>query len=301
MKGVAERVVGPILRRYNVPEWVDPYVYKYLKSNPISVVKFATSFIDTKRKKGEVTKRYVKLPNGTTFSMDSVIHLLNLFYYGEDRMVGIYKGWSESGGGNAEYAARFAAMIPSKAKHARAIKNMMEGLGRRPEAKEPKELKEVFDYIGSIETWNDRILATNIVLRGSYANVFGSIFFKAFYPVSPEFMRSLGKAFESDAVDNQWGFEEAKKIVQEGLVPTDRVLELARSLTARVLLSIEANMKFARQAKILMEMELLRDISIASPFHTLKELGIEIDVNSEVKRVTAESKALKKGKKASGK
>ncbi|MDE1833096.1 MAG: hypothetical protein KGH58_01620 [Candidatus Micrarchaeota archaeon] len=295
MKGIAERIVGPTLRKYGVPEWVDPYVYKYLKSNPLTVVKFATSFIDTKRKKGEVTKKYVRLPNGTTFSMDSIIHLLNLFYYGEDRMVGIYKRWSEGG---SEYSARFSAMIPSKAKHARALKNMMEGLGRRPDTKEPRELKEVFDYIGSLLAWNDRIIATNVVLRGSYANVFGSIFFKVFYPVSPEFMRSLGKAFASDAVDNEWGFEEAKRIIREGLMPEERVLELARELTARVLLSIEANMRFARQAKILREMELLRDIAVANPFHTLKELGLDVDVPLEIRTVSALARSLGRAKRA---
>ncbi|HVC58334.1 MAG TPA: hypothetical protein VND15_02565 [Candidatus Acidoferrales bacterium] len=299
MKGITQRLVETTLRKYGVPEWVDPYVHKYLKSNPVSVVKFATSFIDTKRKKGEVTKKYVRLPNGTTFGMDSIIHLLNLFYYGEDRMVGIYKDWSEnSTEHNAEYSARFAAMMPLKAKHARAIKNMMEGLGKRPEAKEPKEIKEVFDYIGSLKAWNDRILATNVVLRGSYANVFGTIFFKVFYPVSPEFMRSLGKAFETDAIDNEWGFEEARKIIADGLVPEERILQLARELTARVLLSIEANMKFAKKAKIPKELELLRDIAVANPFHTLKELGLEIDVDKEVKMVASVAKGLSTQKKA---
>lgn len=193
MKLSIDKLVDSAMDRYGVPAWVRPYAHRYIKENPISAVKFAISLVDVKRKKGEVTKSEVKLPNGKAFKTESILKLLNLFFYGEDCMAIMESGWAEKSlNHNADYESHFVQMADIDSKYARAIKNLTEGLGRSVGDK-PQTLGYAFDYIAKIEPWEDRIIATGIILTSAYAKTFGTVFYKVFYPVSPEFMRSFGR------------------------------------------------------------------------------------------------------------
>jgi hypothetical protein len=287
LSSLIDKLVDPVLERYGIPEWIKPYVLRYVRSNPANTVKFAASFIDVKRKKGEVTSEYIRLPNGLKFKIDHVLRLLNLVFYGEESMARIAKAWSEGRSDpnpNPDYTAHFREMSASDAKHARAIKNLIEGLGRKLD-KPQEELVEVFDYVSKLESWPERVIATEIILRDSYAKSFGLIFYKVFYPVSPEFMRSFGKAFLDSGSGSEWGAAEARKIISGGLVPEDRIVELTREVLVKILNSIDANMRLAVISGIENEARLLSDIAIAYPFQNLSQLGVKIDIPGEIKRV----------------
>jgi hypothetical protein len=289
----AKDIVGKALDKYGVPEWIRPYIFKHAMAHPVSAVKFALSFVDTKRKKGEVTKEYVRLPNGLRIRMAYILRVLNMFYHGEERMARMYGLWSERAADpNHAYSEHFYNAAAADYRHARAIKNLIEGLGYRIEDA-PKELMDVFDYVESMDSWNDRIIAAAIVLRGAYANAFGQMFYKVFYPAAQEFMRSFGKAFQGS--DASWEYEEAMHIIQGGTVPEDHVLELTRNILFKVLYSISANMQLATRSGIEPEIELLSEIAIAYPFHMLRELGINVDVNKEVGSVKRSIATFKRG------
>ena len=252
---------------------------------PANTVKFATSFIDVKRRKGEITGDCIKLPNGLKFKKEHVLHLLSIVFYCEESLANIASKWASSKSNhNTEYSAHFKEMSTIDAKHARAIMNLIEGLGRKPKGPQ-KELIEVFDYVAALESWQERIIATELVLRASYANSFGKIFYRVFYPVSPEFMRSFGKAFYDSAYESVWGMNEAKKIIDEDLLPKERLLELTSGLLVRVLLSINANMRLAKASGVENETKLLAEIAIAYPFHTLAKMGVRMDIEKEIKAV----------------
>ncbi len=288
----AKDIVGKALDKYGVPEWVRPYIFKHALTHPVSAVKFAVSFVDTKRKKGEVTKEYVRLPNGLRIRMAYILRVLNLFYYGEERMAKMYGLWSERAAvPNHAYAEHFYNTAATDDRHARAVKNLIEGLGYKI-GEAPKELMDVFDYVERMDSWNDRIVAAAIVLRGSYANSFGRMFYKVFYPAAPEFMRSFGKAFRDS--EASWEYEEAMHIIQGGTVPEEHVLELTRSILFRVLYSISANMQLATRSGIEPEIKLLSEIAIAYPFHMLRELGINVDVRREVDNLKRSIAAFKR-------
>jgi hypothetical protein len=293
LSSLIDKLVDPVLKRYGVPEWVKPYAIRYVRKNPANTVKFAASFVDIKRKRGEVTKEYVRLPNGLEFKMDHIMHVLNLFFYGEESMMRVAEAWAKS---RAEpepgYVAYFMEMGAADAKHARAVKNLIEGLGRKLE-KPQREIIEVFDYVAKLEPWHDRMIATEVVLRDSYAKAFGLVFYKIFYPASPEFMRSFGKAFAEPTAGSAWGAAKAREIIGNKLVPEEHVMEISRGILARILKSIDANMDLAKASGIENEAKLLTDIAIAYPFHTLAELGVEMDIDKEITGVRREAARLK--------
>jgi hypothetical protein len=289
---LAKDIVGRALDKYSVPDWVRPYIFRHAMTHPVSAVKFALSFVDTKRKKGEVTKEYVRLPNGLRFRMAYILRVLNLFYYGEERMAKMYGLWStRAAEPNPAYSEHFRNASAADDRHARAIRNLIEGLGYRI-GEAPKELMDVFDYVESIDSWNDRIIAAAIVLRGAYADAFGLMFYKVFYPAAPEFMRSFGKAFKDSGAT--WESGEAMRIIHGGAVQEEHVLELTRSILFKVLYSISANMQLAKRSGIEPEIKLLSEIAIAYPFHTLRELGVDVDVNKEVNSVKRGIAAFKR-------
>lgn len=280
-----ERLVDSTLQKYEVPDWVKPYVYKYVKENPLVAVKYAISLIDVKRKKGEVTKTYVRLPNGTEFKIDAILKLLNLFYYGEENIAKLERHWATHPmDRNAEYERHYLEMSEIDLKYTRAIKNLTEGLGHGV-GEEQQSITNVFEYISKIESWQQRVIATGIILRFSYAKTFGAIFYRVFYPVSPEFMRSFGKAFRIKGSPERWDFEEAARIIKNNNIDKEEVLELTREVLARILMSIEANIKLAREMKLEKEVKMLADISVAYPFQQLSELGFKLNVDEEVKQV----------------
>ncbi len=285
-------IVGKALDKYNVPDWVRPYIFKHAMTHPVSAVKFALSFIDTKRKKGEVTKEYVRLPNGLRIRMAYILRVLNLLYCGEERMAEMYAVWSmRSSEPNQAYSEHFHNTATADKRHARAIKNLIEGLGYKI-GDTPKEIMDVFDYVESMKSWNDRIIAAAIVLRGAYASAFGIMFYKVFYPAAPEFMRNFRKAFQdSEAL---WECEEAIRIIHGDEMQDDHVLELTRNILSRVLYSISANMQMATKSGIEPEVKLLSEIAIAYPFHALKEMGVDVDINKEVENIKRNVAALKR-------
>jgi hypothetical protein len=291
-----DRLVDSAMSKYNVPEWVRPYAYKYVRNNPIGSVKFAISLVDTKRKKGEVTKERVMLPNGKSFKVESILKVLSLFFYGEDVIAHIERGWADvSRVKNAEYERRFSEMSELDAKYARAIKNLAEGLGGRVGERQ-ESLARTFDYIAAMEDWNERVFVTGLVLRYAYARTFGSVFYKVFYPVAPEFMRSFGKAFSSKNRGVNWDTEEAERLVRSGTIERGRVLELARETLARIMWSVDANMRLAKELSMEKEVALLSEVSVAYPFHRLEELGVELDVKDEIETVRARFSKLKSGR-----
>jgi hypothetical protein len=288
----ANDIVRKTLDKYTVPDWVRPYIFRHAKAHPISAVKFALSFVDTKRRKGEVTRGYVRLPNGLKIRMEYILRVLNLFYYGEKRMSEMYRRWSEkTSEPNLAYSERFHNTAEADGMHARAVKNLIEGLGYKI-GEAPKELIEVFDYVEGIGSWNDRIIAAAIVLRRAYADAFGRMFYKVFYPAAPEFMRSFGKAFEDS--DASWEYQEATRIIRNGTVLQEHVLELTRGILLKVLYSISANMQMAQRSGIEPEVKLLSEIAIAYPFHTLREIGIDVDVDKEVEGIKRSIAAFKR-------
>ncbi|MDE1871497.1 MAG: hypothetical protein KGI06_04650 [Candidatus Micrarchaeota archaeon] len=279
-----DRLVDSALEKYRLPVWVRPYVYRYVRENPISAVKYAISLVDVKRKKGEITKTQVRLPNGTTFNMASVLKLLNLFFYGEESMARIEEAWAtKSLDRNAEYERRFLEISVLDMRRTRALKNLAEGLGHSV-GEQPKSLEKAFERISKIDSWHDRVITTGIILRYSYAATFGIIFYKVFYPVSPEFMRSFSKAFEDKGTE-RWDTEEARRLIAENVVEREHVLKLARGILSNVLWSIEANMKLARELKLEREVRLLSDISIVYPFQVLSEMGLDVDPDRELRGI----------------
>ncbi|MDE1869229.1 MAG: hypothetical protein KGH60_04690 [Candidatus Micrarchaeota archaeon] len=289
MKLLADKLVSSALEKYNVPMWVKPYIMKYVKENPVSTIKFAMSFVEIKRKKGQITDKAIVLPNGTKFKKESIMKLLNLFYYGEVSIADVTTSWCESvTDHNAEYVKYFEQMGEHEQRHIRAIKNLIEGLGYRL-GEQPKELSEVFTYIKGLDSWPDRIIATNVILRNSYAKTFGFIFYKVFYPVAPEFMRSFGKAFTDTDEEEMWGVQESKRLIGNGAVDEARLILLAHDITVRIARSIDANMKLAKESGIETEAKLLRDIAVAYPFQNLLEMGLDVDVEKEVRAVNRES------------
>ncbi|MDE1857009.1 MAG: ferritin-like domain-containing protein [Candidatus Micrarchaeota archaeon] len=285
-------MVDQMMEKYELPEWVKPYVYRYIRQHPIGAIKHAVSFIDVKRKKGEITNKHVKLPNGMTFRMEDIKHLLTLFHYAEERMASIAKGWVLKSGhsANPDYIRFFTEMAESDTKHMRAIKNLMEGLGSKPGEPTP-EVKAVFDYLETIDDWQERLVATNLILRGAYSRSFGLVFYKVFYHVSPEFMRSFGKAFSVHDDEPGWGDHEAERLIRDGKISSDRLSRLSQALLSRTCRSIDAEMRVAANAGIKTEMELLRDISIAYPLHSIQEMGAPIDIDEEIKNIKRISKS----------
>jgi hypothetical protein len=285
LKLPVERLVDSTLEKYKLPEWVRPYVYRYVKDNPLSAVKYAISLIEVKRKKGEVTKTHVKLPNGTVFNIQSILKLLNLFFYGEECIADLEKTWATSSiDRNAEYEKHFLELADMDYRRTRAIKNLAEGLGHTV-GEQPKSLMKRFDRISKLESWHDRVIATGVILRYSYAATFGIVFYKVFYPVSPEFMRSFGKAFGSNDDKERWDTEEARKLIENNIVNREHLLELMRKVLVEVSCSIELNRKLAKELGLEREVSLLSEISLAYPFQWLSDAGLDINVDNEVRAV----------------
>lgn len=276
-------IVEKTMQRYNMPAWLKPYIYSYIKSNPLSAIKHATSFIEIRRKKGEITREYVRLPNGLTFDIKFINEILSLFYYGEERIGSIYARWSkEPGYENSEYKKRFAELSVLSKKHQRAIRNLMQGIGITP-VKPRREVIEVFDYVESTSEWHDRILISGLFIKYSYSYPFAFVFYKVFYPVAPEFMRSFGKAFTADDASKTWLDIETKRIVKE--TENGHLMELARNVLTKTAASINSEVKIAKENKVEPEVKLLRDISVAYPLHMVSEFGVQIDPDKEAKDI----------------
>ncbi|MGC8496048.1 MAG: hypothetical protein ACP5MX_02475 [Candidatus Micrarchaeia archaeon] len=278
-------IIGSILKKYNIPVWVTPYVLKYAKGNPMRTIKFAMSFIETKRKKGAVANGNVILPNGLQLKVSSLIRILNIVFYEQDLMSKVAKKWAMQPAGHDSVYAKYAMeLAEAEERHAIAIKNLIEGLGYK--IGEPdKQLEALFDYICNLDSWQKRLIAVNIVLRDSYAKAFGVILYKVFYSVSPEYMRAFGKAFKGDEKYAERGYNEAVSVIVNRELSDEEIIGLTRDILVRVLRTIDINMSIAKEAGIEEEVKFLRDIAILYPFQMLKELGVAINPDKELEEV----------------
>lgn len=297
IKTVISPVVEPLFAKYGIPEWVKPYVYEYLseeiRSNPVAAIKRAASFIEIGRKKGIITKSYVLLPNGVKFDIDSISRILSMFLYGEERMSQIERRWaSEAYAAHLpEYARHFDYLAEKDTRHARAINNLISGLGKREETPQGR-ITDVFGFMERITDWNERIITMSITLNKPYS-IMGMILFKAFYPASSEFMRNFGKALGSDDDEEKWGVTESARILSSNKVDTAALISNAEDMLALVHMSIDSNMAIASKAGIEQEIKLLRDISIMYPLHTLMEMGVPLDMGKEMETIRKKVKAIK--------
>ncbi len=275
-------LVDKIMKKYGVPDWVKPYVYAYIRSNPLNAVRRGISFIDVKRKRGRITGNVIELPNSVQFEVSDVTRIVSLFYAGEEESSRIAESWSKDlhDYDSKRYAEHFAALSEIEQKHLRAIKNMLEGLGKKS-GSETAEVRALFEKLGSITDWKERIISYDLVLKSSYGSTFGNIFYKVFYPVMPEYMRSFGKAFSSEDTEAGWGYEEAKRIIRDKEIDAQRLVQLFNDLLPLVGSIINANMDIAEKAGINKEVSLLRDIAIAYPVYISKECGADIDAEKE--------------------
>jgi hypothetical protein len=288
-------LVDKVMKKYGVPDWVRPYVYAYIRSNPLNAVRRGISFIDVKRKRGRITGNVIELPNSVQFDVSDVMRIVGLFYSGEEESSKIAESWSKElhDYDSKRYAEHFAALSEIEQKHLRAIRNMLEGLGKKSGI-ETQEVKVLFEKLGSVADWKERIIAYDLILKSSYGSTFGNIFYKVFYPVMPEYMRSFGKAFSSEDAEANWGYEEAKRIIRDGEIETQRLVQLFGDLLPLIGNIINANMDIAAKAGIDKEVSLLRDIAIAYPIYIAKECGA--DINAE-KETAAILETLKRGNK----
>ncbi len=289
MADVISGVVDPLLKKYGVPIWVKPYLNEYIRSDPINAIKRATSFVDVKRKKGQVTNNSVVLPNNTVFKIESVVGIVSLFFYGEERSVQIAEKWSSKPDYlNKEYVKHFSEMVEIEKRHLRAIKNLLEGLGHKPVP--PSEtVKKVFDYIENLQDWNERLVAMNIIIKSTYGTAFGMMFYKVFYFVMPEYMRSFGKAFDYQGEEIEWGFEEAKRIISEKRIDDGRLIEMTEIILTLISKTINSEMPFAEEAGIIKEAELLKKVALAYPLHIYSNLGVDIDIDKELSKIYKDS------------
>ncbi len=269
------------IRKYKLPQWMKPYIMSYLRGNDMSAIKFAASYINVGRKKGSIARNEIRLPNGKVFKKEHIAHILNLFYYGEVSVCETSKLWSETHDRTPDHVRHFRTMCAVEEKRARTIRNLMLGLGYRI-GKPTPELIAVFDYIKSLTDWDERLFAKKILLNYSYAKPFGYVFYKAFYPVQPEYMRTFGKAFTDHMEEETLSEKEAEDIIREKRIGYERLMEITEHLLMLILRSVNAELPTAKRAGIEREIVLLRDISLAYPLHRLEELGVDMDVQKEI-------------------
>jgi hypothetical protein len=282
---IGSSIIDETLRKHGIPEWVKPYIISYARSNPVRAVKYASSFIATGRRKGMITKNEIKLPNGHVFRKGDIMRMLYLFYYGEERISKMSEKWAtESPKIDREYAKHFREVSGVESRHARAIKNVIEGFGKGS-WKPSKEFVEVFDFVEGLKDCHERLIAKRIVFWYSYRVSFGVVFYRVFYPVAPELLRSVGKIFKGENAQELLGDNEVKEIIKSGKISKDRLRWLARQILARIYNSIQAEMPLARKAKVEKEAQLLCDISLASPLHVLNEMDAGLDVEEELKEI----------------
>ncbi len=282
-------LVDGTLQRSGLPPWMKEYIQSYVKGANIDTIKKATSFVSFGRKKGKVTKTEIILPNGTRFKKAEILHLIGLFYYGEDRISRITEKWAEE---NDEHRAHFNEVTMLEAQKARAIKNLMEGLGSKIESTS-KELIDVFDYLENLESWEERIVAKRIILNYAFAKPFGYVFYRIFYPVSPEFMRSFGATFNNKQPLDLNAEQSANKVIEEGKISDSNLLNLTRNILILTTKAINREMAGAKRAGIDREAKLLKDISIAYPLHRLHDLGVDIDIKKEIELIKKQSRSAK--------
>ena len=102
-------------------------------------------------------------------------------------------------------------------------------------------------------------------------------------------MRSFGKAFRNDDESNAWLEAEAKRIVKNKEINESEMTQLAENLLSKAYNSVGSELKIAKKANIEREAQLLMDVSLAFPLHTLYEQGLSINVDEEIKKIKKSS------------
>ena len=276
LSGITTKLVDRAMDKYGVPEWARPYVYKYVSRNKVDLVKTAIGMVGFGRKKGQITSEYAILPNGRKFRMQSIIKLLSVFFHGEHRLANLESDWAKNHTtGNSEYAEGYMVLAEGDYKGARAMNNLVEGL-RYKMPEDNGTLDPLFGRLTRLESWDERILASGIILNYCYMKPFAGMLMRVFYPVVPEFMRSFNKAFAQDKSGERWDLLEARKLIATGKISKERAASLANELLGLVSKSIDSNIALATELGIKEEILLLKEVSVAYPTHILRELGIEV-------------------------
>ncbi len=271
------------IAKYRLPQWVKPYIVEYIKENPIYAIKKGMSFIDVKRKKGLISKGYVELPNGTRFEMNFVANILNQFYYGEKSISEIYEKWSKNNYNvDRGYSDGFRRLSILSKKHMRAIKNLIDGMEMQDIGPNVGTLK-LLEFMEHLDTIEGRILSSGLILRYIYAQTFGMIFYKVFYPTAPEFMRSFGKALSADNKTMQWLESELRYVLQNS--DHEKNLAFVKNMLTVAAECIDTELPYAKRSGIEKEFLLLRNISIAYPLHIIKEYGYDIDPDTDARLI----------------
>ena len=275
LSGLTAKLVDRAMDKYDVPEWARPYVYKYVSKNSVKVVKEAMSMVGFGRKKGQITADYAILPNGMKFRMNSIITLLGVFFHGEHRLADLESYWAKNHlVGNPEYEREYMALADGDHKGARAMKNLVEGLKyKMPE--DNGTLDQLFGRLTRLENWEERVVASGIILNYCYMKPFAGMFMRVFYPIVPEFMRSFNKAFTLKKSTERWDLLEARRLIASGTISKERVVLLIDELLGLVSKSIDSNIEIAKELGIKEEISLLKEVSLAYPMMILSELGIE--------------------------
>jgi hypothetical protein len=286
MEAIYKRIVDSTMKRYGVPEDLRPFIYRYAKNSNVDAIRQAISFINIRRKKGEITSKYVKLPNGVSFDIEDVVHVLNQFHYGLEAMARLAREWAADRAGyeDPKISMCFSAISKSREKQARALRNLVEGL-RYTTGNPTEEIVDVFGKVGALTELPDRMIATNVIIKGAYSRPFGFILYKVFYPVSSEFMRSLGKIFENDGAQDAWIDSRIRELLSNSQQARDRAIALSERLLPAIYLSIERERKFVKSIGVLNETKLMRDISIAYPLSILREMGVDVNVEEEFRNI----------------
>jgi hypothetical protein len=73
--------------------------------------------------------------------------------------------------------------------------------------------------------------------------------------------------------------------LKKGEIDSGKIMDTSRGLLWLIYKSIEAELPLAKKVGIEPEAMLLRDISIAYPLRTLQSIGIDIDIDKEMKRI----------------
>ncbi|MGC8648890.1 MAG: hypothetical protein ACP5UN_01570 [Candidatus Micrarchaeia archaeon] len=271
------KLINSFIIKYNLPSWLKPYIKEYIKKNNNSI-RYVVTFIRYGRKKGKLLSNKIILPNGVVFKKKHISHLLNLFYFGVHRMREVSYLWANSAFGNTKLKLRFFEIAEIENKRALTLKNLIEGLNYTLDKKPPSEgMTKVFDYIEKLTDWNERLIAKEIILNYSYAIPFGYIFYKVFYPVSPEFMKKFGKSFNNYESCELLNKKEAEAIIIEGKIDYNKLKNIIEILEEYINESINSEIENAKEAKIYNEIILLKNIAIAYPIYKIKELNPQFD------------------------
>ncbi len=275
LSGVTAKLVDSAMDRYGVPEWARPYVYKYVSRNKADSIRKAISLIGFGRKKGQITGDSAVLPNGMKFKLGSIVELVALFFHGEQRLSDLEAYWAANHSiGNPEYENGYAALADIDGKGARAMKNLVAGLKKRmPE--DNGSLDRLFGRLSRLDSWEERVFASGIILNHCYMKTFAGMFMRVFQPIVPEFMRSFGKAFTLREQAERWDMLEARRLIATGKLSPQRALALSEELLELISRSIDDNMGIAKELGIKEEISLLKEISLAYPYQILSELGVK--------------------------